>query len=175
MTPAERFRHLAAAFTERVEGTTDWEAPAPCKGWVARDVVAHLTSWVPGFFDGVLDLPAATGQPVADWAALRDALQTALDDPEVGSREVTSRAGTHPVERAVDMFVTGDLLVHTWDLARATGQDERLDPTEVHRMLEGLLPMDEVLRSSGEFGPRVEVPADADEQTRLIAFTGRQP
>jgi uncharacterized protein (TIGR03086 family) len=175
VTPADRFRRLAAAFTDRVEGTTDWGAPAPCEGWVARDVVDHLTSWVPGFFDGALDLPVATGDPVADWAALRDAVQAALDDEAVSAREVTSRAGTHPVGVAVDQFVTGDVLVHTWDLARATGQDERLDEVEVHRMLEGMLPMDEVLRSSGHYGPRVEVPDDADEQTRLIAFTGRQP
>jgi hypothetical protein len=42
-------------------------------------------------------------------------------------------------------------------------------------MLEGMLPMDEVLRSSGEFGPRVEVAPDADAQTRLLAFVGRNP
>jgi hypothetical protein len=42
-------------------------------------------------------------------------------------------------------------------------------------MLEGMLPMDAVLRSSGHYGPAVEVPADADVQTRLIAFTGRTP
>jgi hypothetical protein len=36
-------------------------------------------------------------------------------------------------------------------------------------------PLDEMLRASGHYGPRVEVPADADEQTRLIAFTGRHP
>ena len=35
--------------------------------------------------------------------------------------------------------------------------------------------LDEVLRQSGQFGPRVEVPDDADEQTKLIAFIGRQP
>lgn len=175
MTPAERFRRIAASFSERVDGVTDWDASAPCEGWVARDVVAHLTSWVPGFFAGALDLPSATGDVVADWTALRDALQAALDDPSVSAREVTSRAGTHQVGQAIDTFVTGDVLVHTWDLARATGQDERLDPTEVHRMLEGMLPMDEVLRSSGHYGPRVEVSEDADEQTRLIAFTGRRP
>jgi uncharacterized protein (TIGR03086 family) len=73
------------------------------------------------------------------------------------------------------MFCTGDVLVHTWDLARATGLDERLDPDEVHRMYEGMEPMDEVLRQSGQFGPRVRVPDDADEQTKLIAFTGRRP
>jgi hypothetical protein len=42
-------------------------------------------------------------------------------------------------------------------------------------MLIGMEPIDEILRSSGQYGPRVEVPADADEQTRLIAFIGRQP
>jgi hypothetical protein len=42
-------------------------------------------------------------------------------------------------------------------------------------MFLGMEPMDEVLRQSGQFGPRVEVPEDADEQTKLIAFIGRQP
>ena len=42
-------------------------------------------------------------------------------------------------------------------------------------MYEGMEPMDEMLRSSGHYGPRVEVPDDADEQTKLIAFTGRRP
>ena len=67
------------------------------------------------------------------------------------------------------------LILDTWDIARATGLDERLDADEVHRMYEGMLPMDEVLRQSGQFGPRVEVPDDADEQTKLLAFTGRRP
>jgi hypothetical protein len=38
-----------------------------------------------------------------------------------------------------------------------------------------MLPYDGVLRSSGQYGPRVEMPDDADEQAKLIAFTGRQP
>jgi hypothetical protein len=36
-------------------------------------------------------------------------------------------------------------------------------------------PMDEVIRTSGHYGPRVEVPDDADEQTRVLAFLGRRP
>jgi uncharacterized protein (TIGR03086 family) len=68
------------------------------------------------------------------------------------------------------------VLVHTWDLARATGQDATLDADEVHRLYEGMTEMDEnLLRDSGHYGPRVDVPADADEQTKLIAFTGRTP
>ena len=49
------------------------------------------------------------------------------------------------------MFCTGDILVHTWDLARATGLDETLDADEVHRMFVGMEPMDEMLRASGHY------------------------
>jgi len=76
---------------------------------------------------------------------------------------------------AMDQIGTSDVFLHTWDLARATGGDERLDPDEVHALFVGMEPMDEMLRQSGHFGPRVAVPDDADEQTKLIAFIGRQP
>jgi uncharacterized protein (TIGR03086 family) len=79
------------------------------------------------------------------------------------------------LEELVAMTGLMDLLVHTWDLARATGQDERLPPDEVHDFLVGIEPWDAALRASGQYGPRVAVPDDADEQTRLLAFTGRQP
>jgi hypothetical protein len=42
-------------------------------------------------------------------------------------------------------------------------------------MLAGMEPMDEVLRQSGQYGPRVPVPDDADVQAKLIAFIGRDP
>ncbi len=85
------------------------------------------------------------------------------------------QAGTHRLEDAIAMFFLGDVLVHTWDLARAAGLDETLDQEVVHDMLLGMEPLDEMLRDSGHYGPKVTVPDDADEQTRLIAFTGRQP
>ena len=67
------------------------------------------------------------------------------------------------------------MVVHTWDLARATGLDETLDPEMVHDMLVNMEPLDDMLRASGQYGPKVAVAAGADEQTRLIAFTGRRP
>ncbi len=33
--------------------------------------------------------------------------------------------------------------------------------------------MEDTMRSSGQYGPKVEVPADADPQTRLVGFIGR--
>lgn len=74
-----------------------------------------------------------------------------------------------------DRFYTSDVFMHTCDLARATGQDERLDPGKCTELLEGMLPLDDALRQSGHYGPRVEVPDDADVQTRLLAFIGRHP
>jgi uncharacterized protein (TIGR03086 family) len=119
--------------------------------------------------------PSVDDDPAGAWEALNDAIQTAVDDPEIAAREFDMRVGRYRVDDAVATFFLGDVLVHTWDLARATGLDETLDPDEVHSMYEGMQPIDEVLRESGHYGPRVEVPDDADEQARLIAFTGRQP
>ena len=154
-----------------------WDRPAPCEGWVARDVVRHLVEWVPGFFGErwgvVVDGPSLAEDPAGAWHALDAALRAALDAD--GQTVADTPFGPQSLEQTLGMIVTGDVLVHTWDLARATGGDERLDPDEVHRLFQDMESMDEAMRGSGHFGPRVEVPADADEQTRLLAFTGRRP
>ena len=82
--------------------------------------------------------------------------------------------GAMTFAQAVDQLGTSDVFMHGWDLARATGGDERLDPAEAHDLYVGMQPMDEVLRRSGHFGPKVEVPDDADPTTRLMAFIGRR-
>jgi uncharacterized protein (TIGR03086 family) len=179
---AAHYDKIATAFTRRVrEVPADaWENPAPCDGWVTRDVVRHLVEWVPAFFESSAGLELATGpsvddDPVAAWETLDASLRLALNDPSVASREFESRGATYTIGQAIDMFCTGDVFLHTWDVARAAGLDETLDPDEVHAALIGMAPMDQVLRESGQYGPRVSVPDDADEQTQLIAFIGRQP
>ena len=178
---AERFRKLAAQFTERVEAVPDgaWDNPSPCEGWVARDVVRHLVEWIPGYFVGTWGIsfpkgPSVEDDPVGGWAVVRAAIQAALDDPETARRAVEGPMGGSTIEQTVDMICTADVLVHTWDLARATGLDETLDADEVHRMVETMEPFDEMMRGE-HFGPRVAVPHDADDQTKLIAFMGRTP
>ncbi len=179
---ADRWRRVADEFTRCARTVPDgaWERPAPCDGWVARDVVRHLVEWVPAFFRdaGGPSFPSgsADDDPVGGWCELDGAVRAVLDDPEASAEVITHpRAGQHRVDDALDTFVLGDVLVHTWDLARATGRDVTLDPAEVKRMIDGMEPFDEMLRSSGHYGPRVPVPDDADDQTRLLAFTGRQP
>lgn len=180
---ADRYRRVADRFTARVGEVPQaaWDNPAPCEGWVARDVVRHLVEWIPAFLDsaGAPSLPAGPSvddDPVGAWSTMSDGIQALLDDPVASAAEISHpRAGTHRLDRAIEAFMLGDVVVHTWDLARAAGLDETLDPDVVHDMLVGMEPMDEMLRASGQYGPKVEVPADADEQTRLIAFTGRRP
>ena len=155
-----------------------WDRPAPCEGWVARDVVHHLVEWVPSFFFGDrwgIEAPSLPDDPAAAWHAIDAGLRRALADPALAAQVADTPMGAMSLEQTLGMIVTGDVLVHTWDLARATGGDERLDADAVHRMFVGMEPMDEMIRGSGQFGPRVQVPADADEQTQLIAFTGRRP
>ena len=104
------------------------------------------------------------------------AVQALLDDPGTADRLLENPyLGRLPVDQAVDRFYTTDVFLHTWDLARATGQDDRLDPQLCADLLAGMQPMDELLRSSGQYGPRVPVPPDAGPQDRLIGFIGRDP
>lgn len=182
-SPAERFRRVAGRFSDLAAEVADedWERPAPCDGWVARDVVRHMVEWMPGFASSQMGLdvtpgPSVDTDPVGAWTRLADQVQAWLDDPEIAATEVDlAHIGRRSIEGAIDMVVLGDVFIHTWDLARATGLDETLDPLLAAEMLAGMEPIDETLRQSGHYGPKVEVPADADVQTRLIAFTGRTP
>ena len=179
---SDRYRRVAGRFTQRVEAVPDgaWDNPAPCEGWVARDVVGHLVEWLPAFFFerwgiDASPIPPVDADPVGEWHVVDGAIQAGLDDPEIAGRRRDTPMGPATFEETVDTICTGDVLVHTWDLARATGLDEMLDAEEVHRYLAGSEPYQEQMRQSGHYGPRVEIPDDADEQTRLLAFTGRHP
>ena len=69
--------------------------------------------------------------------------------------------------------LAADHLVHAWDLARALGVDDTLDPEAVHAVPSGSSPPRTLWRAAGVIGPRVPVPDDADEQTRLLSMFGR--
>ncbi len=181
-TTAERFRRVAGRFTDRAHEVTPdgWERPAPCDGWAARDIVRHMGEWMPAMLAGggadIGPVPSVDDDPVATWTTLADGLQALLDDPAAAATEIDlGPPGRQTVEFAIGTIMLGDVLVHTWDLARATGLDESLDTGIAREMLVGMEPIDEALRASGHYGPRVDVADDADVVTKLIAFTGRDP
>lgn len=183
---SERYRRVSDQFTQRVRAVPPeaWAAPAPPEGWDARDVVRHLVDWLPGFFGRwpieVRPAPSVDDDPLAAWLAVDDALRAGLDDRDIaGEVREAGPLGPMSYEAALDMICTPDLLTHTWDLARAAGLDEVLDGEEVARQVAGLEAMppevEQGMRDSGHYGPRVPVPDDADPQTRLLAFLGRRP
>lgn len=181
--PAAEHRTIAAAFGERARGVTDggWDAPSPVADWVARDVVRHLVEWFPPFLESGSGIVLPAGPPVDDdpaaaWEHHADAVQAVLDDPASAGRAFAHpRLPEQPLPDAISRFYTADVFMHTWDLARATGQDDRLDPEMCRRLYEGMVPMEDVLRSSGQYGAAVPVPEDADWQTRMVGFIGRDP
>ncbi len=180
MTPAAHHAEVAGVFSDRVAGVRDWTAPAPVAGWAAIDVVEHLVTWLPGFLAGGgvrlnVAAPSVDDDPVAAWRAHADAVQALLEDPDSGREFSHPQAGTHPLDVAIDQFYVSDVFMHTWDLARASGQDDRLDPDFSAELLAGMEPIEEMLRASGQYGPRVPVPDDSPVHERLMAFVGRDP
>ncbi|NRQ48758.1 TIGR03086 family metal-binding protein [Aeromicrobium stalagmiti] len=178
-SPADHHRVVAANFTDRVAGTADWDAPAPVDGWTARDVVDHLVTWLPGFLAGggvaLPPGPVVADDPVAAWHHHADAVQALLESPRASEEFTHPHAGTQVLGQAVDSFYVADVFMHTWDLARATGQDDTLDAGFCEALLSGMTPIEELLRGSGQYGPAVAVPDGAPVQDRLLGFIGRDP
>jgi uncharacterized protein (TIGR03086 family) len=183
MEAAEDHRQVAADFTKVVAAVDDdrWDSPAPVEGWVARDVVRHLVEWLPAFLEGTTGIvlpagPSVDADPAGAWRAHAEGVQALLDDRATAERHHDfPHIGGMTLGQAIAMIYTPDVFLHRWDLARATGGDETLDPDRCSMMLEGMLALDDVLRQSGQYGPKVEVPEDADPQTKLLGFIGRTP
>lgn len=181
--PATEHRQVAAAFTDLVRGTdpAGWDAPAPVAGWTARDVVGHLVEWFSGFLEHGAGItlpagPSVTDDPVSAWTARTDAIQALLEDPGTPGKVLTNpHLGDVPLDQAVSRFYTADVFLHSWDLAKATGQPIALDEDTCAAMLAGMEPIDDLLRQSGQYGPKVPVPPDASAMDRLMGFIGRDP
>lgn len=120
--------------------------------------------------------PSLDDDPVAAWQEHCAGVQALLDEPQTPQRLLVNRhIGEMPLDQAIDRFYTSDVFMHTWDLARATGQDDRLDPDQCAVLLAGMEQVEDLIRASGQYGPRVPTPDDADAQTRLLGFIGRDP
>jgi uncharacterized protein (TIGR03086 family) len=178
---ADRYRRLAAAMTDRIAVVPQdrWSAPSPCEQWTARELVGHLVD-VHGMFLGLVGRSLRPGPDVAEdplgaWTSARDQVQADLDDPDRADAEFDGFSGRSTFAQAVDRFVCFDLNIHGWDLARATAQDERIDPDELPLLWRTAESFGDAIRSENVCGPAVDVAGDAPEQDRLLGFLGRRP
>jgi uncharacterized protein (TIGR03086 family) len=178
---ARRYARLAARFADTIAAVPEgaWERPSPCEGWTARDVVRHVVDTQEmflGFVGRTMgQVPSVDDDPGAAFDAARAAVQADLEDPQRAGAVYQGFGGESTFEQGVDRFLSFDLVVHGWDLARAVGLDERMDPEEVRRLSEEVHGFGDAMRGPQAFGPEVEAPAGADEQARLLAFLGRRP
>jgi uncharacterized protein (TIGR03086 family) len=173
----DRYVQAATGFTDRLDVATDdqWTNPTPCTDWDVRQLVDHVIAIQRQIPEGLgVPVGGEGADPREEWKAVRSAAVEALRQPGVLERTLPGRAGEVPVEMAL-MPRLSDLVLHSWDLARATGGDDSIDPDTAAVLLEFLTPNDEILRSSGTFGAKIDPPPDADAAIELLCFTGRQP
>jgi len=176
----DTYRQVSNGFDAAVRAATPdkWEAQSPCEQWRARDVVAHVVAGHRGVIAGVRGGESkplgADEDPKQAWAQASQAIDEITGDPDARAKEIDGPVGKMPAGQIIGRFVTMDLLVHTWDLARAVGADERLDEDSVRHAYEVLKPMDAMIRQPNVFGPKLEAPQGADLQTEFLYFLGRR-
>jgi uncharacterized protein (TIGR03086 family) len=169
-------------FGRRVRRVTDWAAPTPDVDWDVRALVVHVTQelqWVPPLLDG-RSLPQAKllveplgDDLVAEWTRHHERATRAWrthDERQHVQLSADTVTALHYLTEQVS-----DVAIHTWDLARAIGDDERLDERLVEAVWTVFEPQRETLRASGLYAEPVAVGDDAPLQFQLLALTGRDP
>lgn len=179
--PVRQLRALLMGVTDE-----DLAAPTPCPDWTVGDLLVHLMgrSWAYAqaakkATDGATTAPA---QPSAadlppHWRSrmpvLIEELATAWKDPAAWTG--TAQAGGVTMPAAVmGVVAMNEIVMHSWDLAQATGQEMAADP----RILEALIDMlsqGPAEGTPGLFGPRLVAGSEDDLLEQALALAGRDP
>ncbi|WP_331767007.1 TIGR03086 family metal-binding protein [Embleya sp. NBC_00896] len=194
MTATPDFESPAARIALLVQGVGDERLadPTPCAKYKVRDLLSHLVGLTAAFRDaGRKEFgPSTTTAPGPvmpdldpDW---RTVLPRQLDElvatwrkPEAWEGETQAGGITLPAE-IMGLVAQNELLVHGWDLARATGQEYKVDAANLEASLALLTPAPDADAADGAdeaglFAPAVPVPADAPMLDRVVALAGRRP
>jgi uncharacterized protein (TIGR03086 family) len=163
------------------------DGPTPCPDYAVRELLAHVVGLSTAFRDAArkdfgptTDTAPDAKPPVlpGDWREalppLLEELVTAWRDP--AARQGMTRAGGVDLPAEVALMVALDeLVIHGWDLARATGRRYEGDEASLRVSLAMLTPSEDSPRPESIFGPPVPVPADAPLVDRAVAMSGRRP
>ncbi len=185
MTQPEAFITSDNRFRQALEevGETQWLDLTPDNDWTVRDLVAHNLEglvWVPHVLSGktieeAVDAYAGDllgDDPGAAWDEASSAARQALEGLDLNMivhlsyGDVTAR--TYLQHQLIDFTI------HSWDLARAVGADETVDPELAAAAYDWFKPEAESWRDAGLLKPAVSVSVAADVWTRLLALSGRQ-
>jgi uncharacterized protein (TIGR03086 family) len=174
-------------FTERLVlvRRDQWAARTPCTAWDVRALVNHVVGANRRYMmllhgatanevDATRTADHLGDDPVASFVATAAELRAAFREPGAMARTARHPAGERTGIQLLEMRVL-DVGVHTWDLARAIGADESLDPKVVAFALT-LQDTFQEGRARNSFAPPPgEAPADLSAQDRLLQLVGRQP
>jgi len=182
---AELHRRALDATRDRVAAieSSQMAWATPNDDWDVRALLNHVISgnlWAAELAAGAtieqvgdrLDGDIIGDDPLSAYDRSAEAAAAAFEAP--GALEAPCAVSYGPVPGSVyaeHRFI--DVLIHGWDLAKATGQDTRIDPTLTAASLKVLAPQIDVLQASGAFGTPIQVGPDADPQTRLLGLLGR--
>lgn len=179
---AARFESIAALVTPE-----DLDRPTPCGDWSVQQLLDHVVGgnmMAAALIGGSSREDAVTvlTATIVDediLGVVQDSLRaqaTAFADPAALETIVHHPAMDMPGAQLLG-FRVGDLLVHSWDLARAIGADETLDPEVVAVVATNIEPMRPFIGQVGMFGegPSGTLDEDADAQTALLDLMGRRP
>lgn len=179
--PRARFERVADDFDRLVRLVPDerWTATSPCEGWRAVDVLTHVVDTQRDLLGRMgFDVPDVDGlTAVSAWQRTRAAMSAAMADPARVDHAYDGYFGPTTFGRTVDDFYSFDLVVHRWDLARATGMPdhETIAPDQIEWLRTRADGFGDALRMPGICGPEVTVPDDATPQEQLLAWLGRDP
>ena len=148
--------------------------PTPCADWDVAALLNHIVSAQANMAGTVSGGQVAAGQtPLESFDAAASAMLQAVRAPGGLDKQVQGRQGEVPARQLLSGACM-DLTVHTWDLAKATGQETTLDPKTV----EFVFPIVEGISKRGPspaFAAPVDRPSGGSLQDRMIALSGRQP
>ncbi len=183
--PARAAEPLGAVI--RTLAPSDLGARTPCAEYDLRALVNHLLFWGPSLAGAAarqeVPPPAAAEEDLdltaGNWTA---ALQASLDRTVAAWSEPDAWVGVTrmggPMELPAPMIggmVLGELVVHGWDLARATGQSPLWDVDLLRHLQQDVAGSAEMGREMGIYGPAVPVPDTASTLDRVLGLTGREP
>ncbi len=167
------WRQAASAWDQRWQAVQaeQWEAQSVCDEWNVQQLCEHTIQTQATFAASMVGAQVA---PDAAWPEVHAAINACLEDPSCLDGTTESPMGEVPKAMMFGIAST-DMLIHSWDLARSIGADEALPAEAVQACYMGLQKLPEQARlADGRFKASTECAADADTQTQLLSFAGRQ-
>jgi uncharacterized protein (TIGR03086 family) len=182
MEQLDRALELFGARVDAAASESAWSAQSPCEGWTAGDVVAHVTRNLRGLgvaTEGGDFLSTAQDQcgpdPAAEFREASAAARASLARSDGPTTTADVRIG--PTTMSLEYLVVSlmrDVVIHTWDLARATGGDEQLDDGLVDAATAAMALVSPAMRRPDSYGEALSIDVGMDAQVRLLAMSGRR-